>query len=995
MTTEAPERGGAAAVPDEALNLAVLTADDRGIATPTEPEPTVGDRGPGAPPEPVAAVNPVPTAAAAFLASAAAGWVMGGIFTGIGARLVAVLGAAIGAGSVALGRRSRWGQLLALPVAMVVGAILVVPDATGGTANLPGLVLEALRSGGLSSPPVPFDPGWRFLLVVVTALLGVSSASMAVAFNRPRLAVGLAVPLIAGGMMIQPPGRETSTALVALVLAIAGLGVSFGAQLSREGVTGAKFEARRLLRAGAVIVAIVIGLGALSQVGALFPAPTDNSVVPPKRPENPPPQKDRVIFTVKAPQQLPWRLGVLDVYGVKERAWLTPPYDPKRLQQIPSSGALPTTSKDSVALTDAQPHITVTFTIVDEQGRVIPDIANPVGLHGTSAKWDPRTQSLQLDGRVRAGTHYTVEAEPPTPAALLNAADRPSAAMSAYLVAPPMPQIVRELLDAAPKVDAQGRGSYERLQYVRTTFYSKITAAGPGKPVDVSADRVAEMLNGKPASPYEITAAEALLARWAGIPARIGYGYYSADDPASIKNGVASIRPGHGRTWLEAYFEGHGWTPIVGTPPKAKDSTDTAKKNHDPRIKPSTDIALLVYVPLQASTFTLLYTVVLFWLLRLLPVVLGLLLLLVAYPGLLKAARTFLRQRWGAGLGPRARIGVAYAGLRDSANDLGIGHPTLTPIQFLDTLAADKEHRELAWLVTRTIWGDLVRDTRATDADRAEDLARSVRRRLLRAQPPIMRGLGFVSRASLRDPYNDEVPNLWWELALGRRVRRVTRAISGVVRAVGRALRRLRPRRPGRLIGRPAATSTMLLMLVLTLFVGGCARTLDLKAAGTRAEETSPSVPSNLAGLDVKREGSAESAFRTLYNDSLVTAGRVYSLHQGPAIQGSLQVAWFKPSLQARLGKAKEGMLTTLEGGHFNLTRIGDQRIYVKELAEQSLYVWFPTNEKYYELVVARTGFDPRQFFVSLLAFQQGRVAERLSRTADVQRETPYLGSDN
>ena len=988
MTAEAPERPTDIPAAAADVDLRALVDDVPTTATeqPAEDTASAGDGKPRG--DEIAPANPLTTAAAAFLASSAAGWVIGGVFSGLTARLVAVLGAAIGAGAVAVGSRSRFVAYLGVPIAAFVGALLVLPDATGGTASLPGLVLEALRSGGLSSPPVPFDPGWRFLIVVLTALVGASSASMAISFNRPRLAVGIAVPLIAGGMLIQPPGGETTSALVALVLGIGALGVSFGAQLSREGVTGARFETRRLLRAAAVILGIVVGLAALSQVGALFPKPTDNSVIPPKRPENPPPQKDRVIFTVKAPAQVPWRLGVLDVYGLKENAWLTPPYDPKRLLPIPSSGVLPTTP-GSVKVVDDGKHFTATFTIVDEQGRVIPDVANAVAMRGTSGKWDPRTQSFQLSARVRSGTHYTVDGVMSPPASVLNTSSAPNPQMASYLVAPAMPQIVRELLDGAPKVDAQGRGSYERLQYVRTKFYSKITAAGAGKPVDVSAERVAEMLNGKPASPYEITAAEALLARWAGIPARIGYGYYNADDPSSIKNGVAEIRPGHGRTWLEAYFEGHGWVPIVGTPPKAQDSTDTEKKNHNPNIRPSTDIALIVYVPLQSSTFMLLYQIVVFWLVRLLPVVLGLVLLGVFYPGLLKRARSLLRRRWASSLGPRARIGTAYAEFRDAANDLGIGHPTLTPIQFLDELVADKEHRELAWLVTRTMWGDLVRDTRAQDADRAEDLTRSVRKRMLRAQPPLMRMLGFISRASLRDPYTAEAPNLWWELALARRVRTAARILRSRLASL------LAPLQPRRVLRRPASATMALVVLACTIFLSGCAQTYDLKAAAAPAMELTPTVPVSLAGLEIKREGQAEGAFRSLYNDSLVTAGRVYSLHQGNAVQASLQIAWFKPTLQSRLGKAKDGMLRTLEGGHFELTRIGDERIYVKALAEQTLYVWFPRNEKYYELVVARTGFDPRQFFVSLLAFQQGRKAETLSRTADVQSDQFFLGSDN
>ena len=55
------------------------------------------------------------------------------------------------------------------------------------------------------------------------------------------------------------------------------------------------------------------------------------------------------------------------------------------------------------------------------------------------------------------------------------------------------------------------------------------------------------------------------------MPSRIGYGYY---DGAALKDGWHEIRPRNGATWLEAYFDGYGWVPIVGVPLQAKNSND-------------------------------------------------------------------------------------------------------------------------------------------------------------------------------------------------------------------------------------------------------------------------------------------------------------------------------------------------------------------------------------------------------------------------------------
>ena len=58
-----------------------------------------------------------------------------------------------------------------------VDSVLLV----GGSANLPSLVVEAVNSGGLGQPPVPFEPGWRFLLVVLLILLGAGASALGIA----------------------------------------------------------------------------------------------------------------------------------------------------------------------------------------------------------------------------------------------------------------------------------------------------------------------------------------------------------------------------------------------------------------------------------------------------------------------------------------------------------------------------------------------------------------------------------------------------------------------------------------------------------------------------------------------------------------------------------------------------------------------------------------------------------------------------------------------
>jgi hypothetical protein len=72
---------------------------------------------------------------------------------------------------------------------------------------------------------------------------------------------------------------------------------------------------------------------------------------------------------------------------------------------------------------------------------------------------------------------------------------------------------------------------------------------------------------------------------------------------------------------------------------------------------------------------------------------------------------------------------------------------------FLKQVVADDEHAELAWLATRALWGDLRGNVSADDALAAEELSRSLRRRLSQAHPATMRFVAALSRLSVRHPY--------------------------------------------------------------------------------------------------------------------------------------------------------------------------------------------------------------------------------------------------
>ena len=691
---------------------------------------------------------------AAALSCAAAAWMTGGAFRDPTARGVAVGAVLLGAGLVIAGYRlgqSSLLQLLVLPAALLAGALLVLPDARGGSATIPSLVTEAVAAGGLLQAPVPFDPGWRLVLVVVFAPLAATAASLAISLARPRLGVAVGVVVTVIGALVQPDSAELTSALGSVVLIFGGLGLAYSSEVSATGNLTTEFELNRVLRGGALVLALAVALVVASRSGVLFPQPDRSRVVPAQKPQAQSAVADRVLFDYLGPAKTPIRIGDIDGYDSRQQAWLLPPYDSRLVKTLVPPASIPGAPRGG-------PEITGTFTVRDIGGHQLPALANAQRISGAhqDIQFDPRSETLRLaDTRATTGLTYSLQAPAAPTGDEMAAAPPPPASLKLFLDAPPPPVEVVTLLAQAPT------NRYDRLQFLRKALYDHVVAAGEGKPVDLPPSKVALMLGGGHGTPYEITAAEALLSRWAGVPSRIGYGYYPTNAGA---DGSFSIHPRDGATWIETYFQGHGWVPIVGVPPHAKPSLNQDQSKPNPNIQPSDELGLVVYVPVRVHTYLLFYEVARYYLGLGLPVLLALLLLVSGYPWALKVMRTERRRRWADRRGPRERVAVAYAEFRDAARDLAVGNPAASPLGFLRHVEPDAEHTELAWLVTRALWGDLRRGLGPEDTTEAERMAGSVTRRLRGAQGTGTRLLARVSRASLQEPYDAEIPNFYRRL---------------------------------------------------------------------------------------------------------------------------------------------------------------------------------------------------------------------------------------
>jgi transglutaminase-like putative cysteine protease len=846
-----------------------------------------------------------------------------------------------------------------VPAAAVVGGILVAPYAKGGTANLPSLIREALTNGGLRQPPIPFDPGWRFLVLVLFAILVSAASAAAVSTAKPRLAVLFPIPITIGAGLLHPAGSELLNSSIGIVLLIAALVIAYGAELSAEGATTGRFELRRMLRAASLLVVIVVVLTAVARAGFLFPETKKTDVIPAQKPPPPPPEPDRVLFRVTSDYPGPWRVGVLDGYA--ENGLLLPPVDPRAVKVVPKSGRIATT---------ARPTYTASFVIGDVRGHTLPTPAEPLAITGTAraVEFTPRTSVFRLrDSRVPPGFTYTVEAPVPPDAKALSTAPKPNAdVVKLFTALPPPPPGVRALLASAPTDN-----SFDRLQYVRQALYEHVIASGAGKPVDIPPSRVDAMIAGAEATPYEINAAEVMLARWAGVPARLGFGFYGGDKSEGEKAVV--YRPRHGAAWLEAYFEGYGFVPILGTPAKAKSSLSKQKKNEDPKIVPSDELALTVYVPVRLTSYALLYQIIRYWVLVALPFLIGLFLLWTSVPLVAKLLRAVRRRRWAAGH-PARRVAVAYCEFRDRLYDLNIGDVRDTPLRFVRAIEADEEHQEFSWLVTRALWGDLARDLRIEDVEAAEDLGRSVTRRVVTEQTALNRMLGMISRASLRDPYSDEVPNLW---PRRRRIVRaaLTRGRSSIVGLIRRRRRSV-----------PATAALLLLLLLAGAALPGCASQSGRpKASPGYPDKT---VPDGLLRYTFAREAKVEDRFRKPRSVALVSEGRVWTIHEGDVIQGSVQISLFKPTVDGQDASVEHQVERGVAGSDFTTVHAGLARLRVVDLPEQRMFVWFPPDRNAMVLVVTRKKFTEADRLVrALLAYQRSIV---LTPEASAVPLTPF-----
>lgn len=693
-----------------------------------------------------------------------AAFLVGGMFVGFAPRFYTTFGALVGIGLAIFAARATKRPVLAQAIAF--GGILLCgllalgishPDALGSIGDTIG---KAISNARQRRPPAEFDPGWKAILPWTLAMLGFAGAWVGSVGRKPALGVIIPIPVIAFAAMAQPSEAQVAAGIVAFLSFVIGLAIIYRADRGEgEGVSIA-YEMKRAVRMLPLIGVLTVGLVAMSQAGFLFPEPIYDPTERAQKPKSQPLSEveDRVLFTVETPEDAkfagPWRTGVLDVID-EDAAFRLPAYNAAGLRPAPTDGLLGREFER-----EGPNNSVATIKIKGLGGTVLPLPARIQQIRvvsGPRLDLETRTQRVLVhEGQVSDDLEYTIgftflpsEVSLRTSPAPLDQTFFETFTDTAGFEPPE--SVVALFAKAREKHD----NLWDQLDFVREEYLATITAAGQGLPSAVPPERIEDMFSGsKEATPFEIVATQTFLARWLGVPARMGYGFDAGEESGGPN--IRDYRPRHGASWLEVYFESAGWFPVTGLPERAKKNL-TGDTTGDAIILPSDEIAVTLFVPLRIEPANVLLHQAQVYVLLASPFFLLGVIAYFAYPVAKKSRRRTRRRDWALREGRAERIAVAYADLRDLATDLGVGDPYDTPLAYIRKVVGDEEHDELAWLVTRTLFGDLRHQITDDDVLAAEELSRSLRRRMSEAQPFTIRGVALVSRLSLRNPYAPEL----------------------------------------------------------------------------------------------------------------------------------------------------------------------------------------------------------------------------------------------
>jgi len=276
-------------------------------------------------------------------------------------------------------------------------------------------------------------------------------------------------------------------------------------------------------------------------------------------------QGDVVMFTVAADQPAYWRLTALDEFDAQKDLWVSDGSYQRSGSELDSTppASSPTLSQD--------------ITISGLGGPWLPAAFEPIRLtNGPRISFDPETSSILIRGAdgASSGDSYQVESArvAPSSEAIGNRPAGPPAGSETDFLALPENQRQRltELassITAGPVTDLQKALAFQN--YFRDQFTYDATADYRN-----TSDPFGAFITRRRGFCQQFSSAFALLARAAGLPARVAIGFTPGDaatlttttDDAKRTSKGFVVRGRHAHAWPEIHFAGIGWVPFEPTP---------------------------------------------------------------------------------------------------------------------------------------------------------------------------------------------------------------------------------------------------------------------------------------------------------------------------------------------------------------------------------------------------------------------------------------------
>ncbi|HEY3535056.1 MAG TPA: DUF3488 and transglutaminase-like domain-containing protein [Pedococcus sp.] len=269
-----------------------------------------------------------------------------------------------------------------------------------------------------------------------------------------------------------------------------------------------------------------------------------------------------LTYTTNAPSLTPLRVGVLDTYRDGKWSPEPPAVDYSRRPAVPApDGLAPSVPRETYRIS------------VDESRIEAPQIAAPApvvsgDLDGVPWGLDRTTQVASVN-RTAHSYSFSYLALQPSEETLSQPRQGVDGVGSGDLAVDSAsePQVRKVLADVVPKGASRIEAARAIQRYLRTSggFRYSLQLAGPIENAHhqlVMPDPITHFLLTKQGYCVQFASAMVMMARAAGIPARMAIGFL----PGTLVKGAYTVRASDAHAWPELYFEDAGWLRFEPTP---------------------------------------------------------------------------------------------------------------------------------------------------------------------------------------------------------------------------------------------------------------------------------------------------------------------------------------------------------------------------------------------------------------------------------------------